>query len=88
MVNQKASADAVPSTEQISVKGVLATAQSEAKKAQNQVALLQQKHDILEGGFRNHFDKVKDDWKEKVGAWLGKAVEAKNTLDKIWLVQS
>lgn len=45
LVNKKVPPDAGPSTELVSLKNALPTAQAEAKKVQDQFALLQQKCD-------------------------------------------
>lgn len=44
LVNQEAPADPGSSTELVPVQGAMATAQVEAKKAQDQLSFLQQKH--------------------------------------------
>lgn len=88
LVNQKASTDAGPPTELVSVNGVLETAHAEANKAENQLTLLQQKHDTPEDDMRNDFGKAQDEWKQMAEGWPEKAVEAKNAFDKIRLRDS
>lgn len=82
-----ASYDVGSSTEQASVKGVLVTSKDEAKEGQDQLALLQLRHDKLGGILCKDSDKVQDDWKDKIEAFHGKAVEAVNILDKMRLTE-
>lgn len=61
LVNKEAPADAGPSTEPVSVKDDLATAKAVAKKAQDQLILLQQKHDTLKSDLWKGLDKTQKD---------------------------
>lgn len=88
LINQKASADGVPSAELVFVKYALATAQAEAKKAQVQLALVEQKQDTFEGYLHKDVHIVADEWHEKVKAWCEEVVAVEITLDKIRVTDS
>lgn len=85
IVYQEALADTDTCTELISVKNALVTAHAEVKKARDELALLQQKHNTLEGDLRKGEDKVQDNSMEKIKAWFGNVVAAENNIGKIRL---
>lgn len=57
------------------MKDALDTTQVEKKKAQNQLALLQQRHYALDGDLHRGFNEIQENWKEKVGAWRDKGMK-------------
>lgn len=67
------------------MKNTLGTAndKSDVKKPLDQVALLQQKHDTLDGDLLKAFDKVQKNWKENGDAWRDK-----RGLTRIFLMRS
>lgn len=50
---------------------------------QDHLAPFQQVNDTWNGELSKDFDKVQDDWKEKVEVWRKKALEVEDTFDKI-----
>lgn len=88
MVIQEAPADVCPSTEPISMKSALATAQCEGRKALDQLALLQQKRDIMKINLQKGSFVANVDLETKTYALRDKAMKAKKTLDHIRLPQS
>lgn len=67
------------------MRNVLAAAQSESMKAQDQLALLMRKHDNLKTGVQKGFESVKAGLYPKMTALCDQAMKAETPLDDIRL---